>query len=451
MSGRVFRRSLDPDPPVAVRAEGSTIWDATGREYLDAAGGAIVVNVGHGRRSVAATMADQAGRLAFAHGSAFTNEPLEAYAAELGPHLPLDDPAIYPVSGGSEAIETALKLARAYHLARGEPDRLVVFSRWGSYHGNTIGALDLSGRKPLRRPYEGWLGRFRHLSAAYPYRAGDPGANALGTGAELAAELERAIEAAEPGTVAAFVAEPIVGATLAAAVPPDDYWPAMAEVCHRYGVLLIVDEVMTGFGRTGRWFGSDHWGLRPDIVVAAKGATSGYWPFGFVAASGAVHDAVTAPGAGFVHGFTYSHHAVGAAVAREVLRLLETESLVEASETKGLRLRELLDARLAGHPNVGEIRGRGLMIGVELVADRDTREPFPRADRLTEGVVRTARADGLLLYSGTGLANGIDGDAILLGPPFVVTDAELERIADGLAAAIDAAVRNAGSSSGAGA
>ena len=429
MVGRVFRRSLDPDPPVAVRAEGSTIWDAAGRAYLDAAGGAIVVNVGHGRRSIAAAMADQAGRLAFAHGSAFTNEPLEAYAAELGPHLPLDDPAIYPVSGGSEAIETALKLARAYHLARGEADRLVVFSRWGSYHGNTIGALDLSGRKPLRRPYEGWLGRFRHLSAAYPYRAGEPGANALGSGAELAAELERAIETAGPGTVAAFVAEPIVGATLAAAVPPDDYWPAIAEVCRRHGVLLIVDEVMTGFGRTGRWFGSDHWGVRPDIAVAAKGATSGYWPFGFVAASGAVHDAVTAPGAGFVHGFTYSHHAVGAAVAREVLRLLETESLVEASETKGRALRALLDGRLAGHPNVGEIRGRGLMVGIELVADRDTHEPFPRADRLTERIVRTARADGLLLYSGTGLANGIDGDAILLGPPFVVTDAELERIA----------------------
>ena len=450
MAGRVFRRSLDPDPPVAVRAEGSTIWDAVGRAYLDAAGGAIVVNVGHGRRSVAAAMADQAGRLAFAHGSAFTNEPLEAYAAELGPHLPLDDPAIYPVSGGSEAVETALKLARAYHLARGEVDRLVVFSRWGSYHGNTIGALDLSGRKPLRRPYEGWLGRFRHLSAAYPYRAGDPGANALGAGTELAAELERAIETAGPETVAAFVAEPIVGATLAAAVPPDDYWSAMAEVCRRYGVLLIVDEVMTGFGRTGRWFGSDHWGIRPDILVAAKGATSGYWPFGFVAASGAVHDAVMAPGAGFVHGFTYSHHAVGAAVAREVLRLLEAESLVEASETKGRLLRTLLDGRLADRPNVGDIRGRGLMIGIELVADRDTREPFPRTARLTEEVVRTARADGLLLYSGTGLANGIDGDAILLGPPFVITDDELERIANGVAAAIDAAVRDAGPRPGSG-
>ncbi len=448
MTGRVFRRSLDPDPPVAVRAEGSTIWDADGRSYLDAAGGAIVVNVGHGRRSVADAMAGQAARVAYAHGSAFTNEALEAYAARLGPRLPLDDPAIYPVSGGSEAIETALKLARAFHLARGEADRLVVFSRWGSYHGNTLGALDLSGRKPLRRPYESWLGRFRHLSAAYPYRAGYPGANALETADELAAELERAIESSGPGTVAAFVAEPIVGATLAGAVPPDGYWPAIAEVCRRHGVLLIADEVMTGFGRTGRWFGLDHWAVKPDLLAAAKGATSGYWPFGFVAASGTVYETVTAPGAGFVHGFTYSHHAVGAAVALEVLTLLETESLVEASARKGERLRVLVDERLADHPNVGEIRGRGLLIGVELVADRSTREPFPRAARLTETIVRTARADGLLLYSGTGLANGVDGDSILLGPPFVVTDAELERIASGLSAAIDEAVRDVGGATG---
>ena len=440
VTGRVFRRALDPDPPVAVRAEGSTIWDAAGRSYLDAAGGAIVVNIGHGRRSVGEAMAEQAGRVAYAHGSAFTSESLEGYASELAPHLPIDDPAIYTVSGGSEAIETALKLARAYHVARGEADRLVVFSRWGSYHGNTLGALDLSGRKPLRRPYEGWLGRFRHLSAAYAYRAGDPGANALETAEELAAELDRAIEVAGPGTVAAFVGEPIVGATLAAAVPPDGYWPAIAEVCRRHGVLLIADEVMTGFGRTGRWFGLDHWGVRPDLLVAAKGATSGYWPFGFVAASGTVYDTVTTPGAGFVHGFTYSHHAVGAAVAREVLRILEAESLVEASATKGQRLRELLDERLAEHPNVGQIRGRGLMVGVELVADRTTREPFPRAEYLTEAILRAARADGLLLYSGTGLANGVDGDSILLGPPFVVTDDELSRIASGLASALEIAL-----------
>ncbi len=443
MAGRVFRRSLDPDPPVAVAAEGSTIWDADrARAYLDAAGGAIVVNVGHGRGSVARAMADQAGRVAYAHGSAFTSEPLEAYAAEVGPRLPMDDPAIYPVSGGSEAIETALKLARAYHLARGEADRWVVFSRWGSYHGNTLGALDLSGRRPLRRPYEQWLGRFRHLSAAYPYRADEPGSNALGTAEELAAELDRAIETAGPGTVAAFVGEPIVGATLGAAVPPDGYWPAIAEVCRRHGVLLIADEVMTGFGRTGRWFGDGPLG-RPArhprrrqgrdfrlLAVRVRGRVRRGSPDGDRPGRGVrprVHLLATTP--------------VGAAVAREVLRILEAESLVEGSAAKGDRLQSLLRERLGNHPNVGEIRGRGLMVGLELVADRETREPFPRSARLAETIVRSARADGLLLYSGTGNANGVDGDLVLLGPPFVITDDELVRISDGLATALAAGLR----------
>jgi hypothetical protein len=441
VTGRVFRRSLDPALPVASRADGSTIWDASGKPYLDAAGGALVVNVGHGRRRIAEVMAEQAGRLAYAHGSAFTTEALERYAEALGPHLPIDEPAIYPVSGGSEAIETALKLARAFHLANGHAERWIVISRWGSYHGNTLGALDLSGRKPLRRPYESWLGRFRHVSAAYPYRAGEPGAQALGDAAELAAELERMIEAAGPGTVAAFVAEPIVGATLAAAVPPDDYWPAIAEVCRRHGVLLVADEVMTGFGRTGRWFGLDHWGVRPDLLVAAKGATAGYWPFGFVAASGRVHDAVMGAG-GFVHGFTFSHHVVGAAVAGEVLRTIVDESLVAASATKGALLRDLLDERLAEHPHVGEIRGRGLMVGLELVADRGSRAPFPRAAKVTETVVKQAKSAGVLLYSGTGLADGTDGDSILIGPPFVLTEAELATIARVTADAIEAATRS---------
>jgi hypothetical protein len=439
-SSRVFRRSLDPALPVAVRAEGATIWDADGRAYLDAAGGAVVVGVGHGRESVARVMAEQASRVAYAHGTAFTSDALERYASALAPHLPLDDPAIYPVAGGSEAMESALKLVRSYHLARGATERWIVIARWGSYHGNTLGALDLSGRKPLRRPYEAWLGRFRHVSAAYPYRAGEPGADALGDAVELARELEQAIEAAGPGTVAAFVAEPIVGATLAAAVPPEGYWSAIAEVCRRHGVLLVADEVMTGFGRTGRWFGVDHWGIRPDILVGAKGATSGYFPYGLVATSGAIRDAVLA-GPGFVHGFTYSHHAVGSAVAGEVLRILEDEGLVEASAVKGERLQAVLRARLGGHPNVGEIRGRGLLIGVELVADRDSRAPFSRANRVTEAVLRAARDSGLLLYSGTGLADGTNGDAIVLGPPFVITDDELDTIADRLTGAIESVFR----------
>ncbi len=435
LPGRVFHRSPLAEPPVAVRAQGATIWDADGRAYLDGAGGAIVVGVGHGRQSIASVMGDAAGRVAYAHGSTFTSEALEAYAAAVGRHLPLDGPAIYPVSGGSEAIETALKLARAYHLARGETERWIVISRWGSYHGNTLGALDLSGRAPLRRPYEGWLGRFRHVSAAYPYRDGEPGAHAMADAGQLAAELERTIEAAGPGTVAAFVAEPIVGATLAAAVPPEGYWPAIAEVCRRHGVLLIVDEVMTGFGRTGRWFASDHWAIRPDVLVAAKGATSGYWPLGFAATSDEVYRTITDAGP-FIHGFTHSHSPVGAAVAGEVLRILEDEDLVNASAVKGEALRDLLTARLGDHPNVGEIRGRGLMIGLELVADRTTRAAVPRAARLTEAVVRMARERGVLVYSGTGNADGVNGDLILLGPPFVVTDDELVRLADGVSEAI---------------
>jgi adenosylmethionine-8-amino-7-oxononanoate aminotransferase len=440
IAGRVFSRAPGRTLPAAVRAEGTTIWDTEGRAYLDAAGGAVVVNVGHGRRSVADAVGRQLGEIAYAHGTAFTSEALEAYAAEVGPLIPVDGPAaVYPVSGGSEAIETALKLARAYHIARGETERWTVIARWGSYHGNTLGALDLSGRRPLRRPYEAWLGRFRHVSAAYPYRADEPGANALADPAALALELERTILSAGPESVAAFVAEPIVGATLGAVAPDDGYWHAIADVCRRHGVLLIADEVMTGFGRTGSWFGMDHWGVKPDMVVAAKGATSGYWPFGFVAASDRVHRTVT-EGTGFVHGFTYSHSIGGATVAREVLRIIRDEDLVAASVAKGEVLRGLLEDRLGGHRFVGDVRGRGLMVAVELVADRETKAAFPRVTKLTEGIVAAAREAGVLVYSGTGCADGTNGDMILLGPPFVVTEDELERIAAGLHVAIDAAI-----------
>ena len=348
----------------------------------------------------------------------------------------MDDPAIYPVSGGSEAMESALKLARSYHVARGESERWIVIARWGSYHGNSLGALDLSGRKPLRRPYEAWLGRFRHVSAAYPYRAGEPGANALGDADELAAELERAIEAAGPGTVAAFVAEPIVGATLAAAVPPDGYWAAIAEVCRRHGVLLIADEVMTAFGRTGTLVRRRPLGRPPGHPRRRQGRDLGLLP---VRVRRGVRRRPRRRASAARASCTGSRTRTTPSARRSPARCsgsCEDEQLVEASATKGDRLRALLDERLGDHPNVGEIRGRGLLIGLELVADRETRAPFPRAERVTERVVRAARDDGLLLYSGTGLADGTNGDAILLGPPFVITEHELERLVDVLAAAI---------------
>jgi adenosylmethionine-8-amino-7-oxononanoate aminotransferase len=432
-SGRVFRRATVADPPVAVEAHGSTIVDATGREYLDAAGGAIVVNVGHGRREVADAMAEQAGRLAYAHGSAFTTEPLEAYARELARHLPLDAPAIYPVSGGSEAIETALKLARAWHLSRDEPDRDVVIARHGSYHGNTLGALDLSGKEPLRKPYTPWLGRFLHAPRAYEYRCENP-SHPQGCGDWHAAELQRMIESYGPDTVAAFIAEPVSGATLAAAVPSDDYWPKIVDVCRRYGVLVIADEVMTGFGRTGRWFGLEHWDVQADIVTAGKGTTSGYVPFGFAAASGDVYDAIAPKG--FVHGFTWSHNALGAAVAHAALRRLRDDGLIDRSRDLGAKIHGDLSAALADEPIVGDVRGVGMMLGIELVSDRDAREPFPRRSRVTERVVTAAREAGLLLYSSTGHVDGSDGDLLMLGPPFTLTDDDATTLVERTARAI---------------
>ncbi|MBM3695844.1 MAG: aspartate aminotransferase family protein [Actinobacteria bacterium] len=429
---RVFRRAVDP--PVAVRAEGVWVEDADGRRYLDAAGGAVVVGIGHGDTVVAAALAEQAARLAYVHGSAFTTEALEAYAAELAEVAPVPGARVFPVSGGSEAVETALKLARAYHLARGETERSVVIARHLSYHGNTRGALAVSGRPRLRAPYEPWLGHAVHIPAVTEYRCPAPG-HPRGCGAWHAAQLERAIEQAGPGKVAAFIAEPIGGATTGAAAPPDDYWPAVAAVCRRHGVLLIADEVMTGFGRTGKWFAADHWGLRPDLLVAAKGASSGYWPLGLCIASAEVHETVTAAG-GFVHGLTFSHHPVGAAVGRAVLGRLHDLGLVEAAAVKEPILQAALSAALGDHPAVGDIRGRGLLAGVEFVADRETRLPFPPGERVVERVVAAARRHGLLVYWSKGCADGVTGDVVVLGPPLIITPEEIALIAERLGAAV---------------
>ncbi|GAB4066742.1 aspartate aminotransferase family protein [Angustibacter speluncae] len=432
MTGHVFSRA-GADAPVISHGDGTQLFDTAGRRYLDAAGGAVVVGIGHGVREVADAVADQAGRVAYAHGTVFASEALESYADELAPLLPVDDPALYPVSGGSEAVETVLKMARAYHLARGE-DRHVVIGRQGAYHGNTRGALDVSGRDGLRRPYAPWLGGARHTTTPYEYRCPFPGTHPEGCGRRHADELERLLLEIGPEQVAAFVAEPVAGAALGACVPPDDYWPAIAEVCRRHGVLVVADEVMTGFGRTGRWFASDHFGLRPDLLTLAKGAASGYWPLGLAVASGEVAAALRE--GGFTHGFTYSHHVVGAAAGRAVLARLRDHGLVEASAERGAQLGEALAAALGDHPHVGDVRGLGLLRGVELVADRGTRAPFARADRVVEQVVAAARRRGVLLYSSTGCADGTDGDLVLLGPPLVITPTEVDEVVDGLAAAV---------------
>lgn len=432
VAGRVFGRGSRL--PRVSHARGVEVFDVDGRRYLDASGGAVVVGIGHGVAEVVEAAAAQARQVAYVHGTAFTSEVLERYAAELGEVLPVPDAHVYPVSGGSEAIETVLKMARAYHLARGE-DRSIVIGREHSYHGNSRGALDVSGRQSLRAPYLPWLGQAVHTSTPQEYRCRFIDTHPHGCGLRHAELLEQAIQTAGPGRVAAFVAEPVAGAGLAACVPPADYWPAVAEVCHRHGVLLVADEVMTGFGRTGEWFGCQHWGVAPDLLTAGKGAASGYWPLGLAVASGPVHAALVRTG--LVHGFTYSHHAVGAATGLAVLHRLVEHDLVAASRRRGEQLRAGLRRRLADHPWVGDVRGLGLMVGVELVADRSTREPFERAERVTERVISTARELGLLLYPGTGCADGTRGDGILLGPPLVISEAEVEEVVELLGRALE--------------
>jgi hypothetical protein len=428
----VFSRATR-DLPTAVSADGAWITDADGTRYLDGAGGAIVVNVGHGVASVIDAIGEQLERTQYVHPTAFTTRAVEAYAEEVAAILPMEDARIFPVSGGSEAVETAIKMARAYHLAKGQTGRAVVIARRGSYHGNTLGALDASGKAPLRKPYTPWLGRFLHVSAAYEFRCENP-QHSHGCGAWQAAELEKTIASYGEDTVAAFIAEPIAGATLGAAVPADDYWPAIAKVCERHDVLLIADEVMTGFGRTGKWFGMDHWDIRPDILSAGKGTTGGYVPFGFAAASGRVHETNTA-GPGFVHGFTWSHNALGAAAGLAVLGELKA-GLVDRSRELGERVLESLREDLDDAPTVGDVRGLGLMIGIELVRDRETNDPFPRSAGVAERILAAAREAGLLLYSSTGHVDGTNGDIVMLGPPFSISDEDASLLLERTIAAV---------------
>ena len=412
--------------PVVERAQGVWVTDTKGNRYLDAASGALVVNIGHGDSRVTAAIQRQMSAVSYVHATAFTSEPVERYAEALARRLPMPDAWVYPVSGGSEAVETALKAARAFHLANGEPDRSVIIGRDLSYHGNTRGALDVSGRTALRRPYEPWLGLSGRVPGVLEYRCPNPD-HPRDCARWHADRLEDEILRWGPGYVAAFVAEPIGGAASGAAVPPGGYWDAIRQVCDRYGVLIIADEVMTGFGRTGRWFASEHFGLVPDLMTMAKGAASGYFPLGVCAMSG--HVASRLREAGFVHGFTFSHHPVAAAAGLAVLQRIDELRLPDAAAIRGRRLQQLLERSIGDHPHVGDIRGLGLLIAVELVADKDSKKPFPREDLMAERLTAIARDHGLLVYPSTGVAGEGRGDLVLVGPPLTIRDDELDEIA----------------------
>jgi len=426
-SSFVFPRRLGAAVPTVERAEGAVVWDRSGKRYLDGSGGALVVNIGHGRREVAEAMAAQAAAAAYVHGTQFTSAVLEEYARRLAVHAPGDCNRLYLVSGGSEANETAVKMARAYHLALGQTSRHKVVHRSVSYHGNTLATLALSGRPNLRAPYEPLLPSAPEAIAPFCYHC-PLGRAYPECGVACVEDLEAVILREGPETVAAYIAEPIIGASAGAAVPPEDYARRAREICDRHGVLYVADEVMTGFGRTGRWFATEWSGVVPDIMTCGKGMSGGYMPVGAVLAGERVASALTRSPGGFVHGFTFSHNPVTAAACLATLDVLENEGLVERAAVMGEKAMARLRA-LGAHPHVGDVRGRGLMIGVELVADKESRRPFPRAEGRAEALGAEAFRRGLVTYPGGGGASGRDGDVVMLAPPFVVTEAELDEAA----------------------
>jgi len=438
----VLRRSFRKTFPSAVRGEGVYIFDADGKRYLDFAGSAVVNFIGHGVREISVAMAEQAAQLEFVHTSQFTTPVAEAYAEEL-----LDfagenfrGGAVYFTSGGSESIETALKLARQYQIEIGQPNRYQVLSRQQSYHGSTLGALSVSGNRKRREMYLQMVKEFAHVCMPYCYRCKfDCTDSCYNCGQQYAAELEQAINDAN-GAAAAFIFEPLSGATLGAVVPPPGYLEKVAEVCRASGVLLIADEVMPGMGRTGRNFAVDHWNIVPDILVAAKGLSSGYAPLGAVIASRKVINAISAGSGAFLHGFTYNAHPVSAAAGRAVLRHIKSNQLVQAANAQKAgraahTLRKELDT-LLDLTHVGDVRGLGLLLAVEFVADKQSKEPFAAKEAFSARVGQLAAQRGVLVYPMQGSVDGISGDHILVAPPAVIAGEQINWAVGELRAAI---------------
>jgi adenosylmethionine-8-amino-7-oxononanoate aminotransferase len=436
ISGNVFRRQLNKEMAMSVEARGVWITDAEGNRFLDGSGGPLVVNVGHGRESVARAMAEQALRCAYAHPTMFTGQVIETLAARLAAHAPPGIERFYFMTTGSEAVETAIKLARQIHLGRDEPQRWRLISRWKSYHGLTLGALSATGRTSLRMPFAPMLPEAHHIPAPYCYRCAF-GLTHPQCGLACAAALEEAIQGLGPQTVSAFIAETVSGATIAAVPPPQGYLPRIREICDRYGVLLILDEVLCGLGRTGRWFASEHYAVVPDIVTLGKGLAGGAIALSAVGVQAAHFETISRSADGFVHGGTFSHHPVACAAANAVLDILEQEDLIEKVDQQGPVLAAKLKDALGGHPLVGDIRGLGYLWGIEFVADRKTRRPFARKEKMAERIwQRLYDHSRVLLYKATGLAGG-DGDALLVGPPFIITPEETDLILSALIKALD--------------
>lgn len=439
----VFHRHLHHTPPVAVSAQGLHIRDDRGRSYLDASGGAAVSCLGHGHPDVLAAMHAQIDALAYAHTSFFTSEVAEQLADELVRTAPAGMQHAYLVSGGSEAVESALKMARQYFVEIGQPQRTHFIARRQSYHGNTLGALAVGGNAWRREPFAPLLVPATHVSPCYPYREQRDGERPEQYGQRLADELEQAILAQGPGRVIAFVAETVGGATAGVLTPVPGYFQAVRAVCDRHGVLLILDEVMCGMGRTGTLYASEQEGVVPDLVTIAKGLGGGYQPVGAVLAQQKIVDAMSQGSGFFQHGHTYLGHPMACAAALAVQRVIHRDGLLAKVRADGEVFGALLREALGGHPHVGDVRGRGFFWGVELVADRAGKTPFDPARKVHAAIKKDAMARGLLCYPMGGTVDGRVGDHVLLAPPFIATRDELQRIASLLADSVDAVTRAA--------
>ena len=432
----VFHRDPRLKYPVAVRGEGAYLHDRDGRRYLDASGGAAVSCLGHCDPLVISAIKRQLEKLPFAHTSFFSNEPMEALADALIARAPKSFDKVYFVSGGSEAIEAALKLARQYFVERGELQRAHVIGRRQSYHGNTLGALAVGGNAWRRKQFEPLLVKTTHVSPCYAYRWKEPGESDVAYGERLALELDQTIRSLGEKTVIAFVAETVAGATIGAVPPVPNYFKRVREICDRYGVLLILDEVMCGMGRGGTLWTFEQEGIVPDMVAVAKGLGAGYQPIGALVISKNVSEAIMRGTGFFQHGHTYIGHAAACAGALAVQRRLHEDGVLARVTPLGRALERRLRDQFQNHPHVGDIRGRGLFWGVELVEDRATKRPFDPKLRMHARVKRKAMQAGLMCYPMGGAIDGVQGDHVLLAPPFIVEEAQLDELVDKLGSAI---------------
>ncbi|TCP41348.1 aspartate aminotransferase family protein [Rhodovulum marinum] len=436
----IFPRNSRAAPPMVARGDGVYLIDTDGKRYLDGSGGAAVSCLGHGDPQVTAAIKAQLDRVAFAHTGFFTSDPAERLADMLIDHAPAGLDRVYLVSGGSEAMEAALKLARQYFIEIGQPTRHRVIARRQSYHGNTLGALATGGNMWRREPFAPLMIETTHISPCYAYRGRAEGESDWDYGQRVANELEAEIARLGPDTVMAFVAEPVVGATLGAVPPVEGYFKRIREICDTHGILLILDEVMCGMGRTGTLFACDQDGVVPDITAIAKGLGAGYQPIGAMLCTAKIHDAI-ADGSGFFqHGHTYLGHPVAAAAALAVLTRLTEGGLADRARVMGERLQSALEAAFGQHPHVGDIRGRGMFRGMEFVEDRETKRPFDPARKVSARLKAAAFEAGLICYPMGGTIDGRQGDHVLLAPPFILEDAHIDEIVDKLGTALARAI-----------